>query len=258
MKDILTSTPVVLSINSLDPTGGSGISADIETLASIGCHCTPVVTQLLTGNTGALNNAQITDSSLLIEQIRSVLEDISVNLISIGDVGSISNVEAIHTILNDYPDIPVLFHSEFDQDNTLGSAMLTLLFPQADLSILSKQDILMYTTGADTLAASAQELMEYGCSNVLITDDNTNSTQITNHWFSKHSSKQIYHRERLPYHFNGANSTLAAAISAYLAHGLSMAESIQQAHQFTWQALQKARRLGMTHHFPDRMHWCKK
>ncbi|WP_145999192.1 bifunctional hydroxymethylpyrimidine kinase/phosphomethylpyrimidine kinase [Oceanicoccus sp. KOV_DT_Chl] len=41
MQDLLASTPVVLSINNLDPSGGGGISADIETLTSLGCHCTP-------------------------------------------------------------------------------------------------------------------------------------------------------------------------------------------------------------------------
>lgn len=260
MTALMTSTPVVLSLSNLDPSGGGGISADIETLASLGCHCTPVVTRLAARDTSNVKNSQITDTTLLIEQIRAVLEDIEVNLINIGDVASISNAEAIHTILSDYPDIPVLFHPELDAqaNNEFGLAIFTLLFPQARLSILNKQAVLALTPGADTLAACAQELMEYGCDNLLITGDNSDSTQITNHWFSRHSNKQQYHRERIPNNYNGAGNTLAAAVSAYLAHGLSMAESIQQAQQFTWQALQKGRRIGMGELLPDRMHWCKK
>lgn len=260
MTDQMTSTPVVLSLSVLDPTGSAGISADIETLASLGCHCAPVVTRLSAGNTSGIKSRQITDASLLIEQIRTVLEDITVDLINIGDVASISNAEAVHTILNDYPEIPVLFHPQLHQsdEDDLRNALFSLLFPLADLSILSKQAMLMVTTGADTLSACAQELMEYGCDNVLITGDNSNSMQITNHWFSQHSAKQQFHRERLPFSFNGAGSTLAAAASGYLAHGLSMAESLQQAHRFTWQALQKGRRIGMGDHLPDRMHWSKK
>lgn len=260
MTDLMTSTPVVLCLSSLDPSGGGGISADIETLASLGCHCTPVITKLTARDTRSIKNSQITDTALLIEQVRAILEDIDVNLINIGDVASISNAEAMHTILSDYPHIPVLFHPELTgQDNSpLGSALFTLLFPQATLSILTKHAMLAITSGADTLAACAQELMEYGCDNLLITGDNTDSTQITNHWFSQHSSRQQYHRERIPHNYNGATCTLAAAVSGYLAHGLSIAESIQQAQQFTWRALQKGRRIGMGELLPNRMHWCKK
>ncbi len=31
-------TPVVMAMSGADPTGGAGIQADIETIASLGCH----------------------------------------------------------------------------------------------------------------------------------------------------------------------------------------------------------------------------
>jgi len=250
-----------MSITSHDPCGGGGISADIETLASLGCHCTPIITQLCARDTSQLKDSFVTHTSLLIEQIRAVLEDINVNLFSIGDVTSIRNAEAIHTILCDYSDIPVLLHPgklKQPDDCGLDQALSTLLLPRSKLLILSKENALALAPSADTLAACAQQILDSGCNNLLITGDQTVSTQIKNHWFLAHSSSQQYTWERLPYAYQGANDTLAAATSAYLAHGLSMAEAIQQAQQFTWQALHQGRRIGMGKLLPDRMHWCKK
>ena len=40
------STPIVMCVAELDPTGGGGIAADIETLASLACHCTPIMSAI--------------------------------------------------------------------------------------------------------------------------------------------------------------------------------------------------------------------
>ena len=42
------------------------------------------------------------------DQTRAVLEDMPVSCFKIGMIGSAENVEAIHSILIDYPDIPVV------------------------------------------------------------------------------------------------------------------------------------------------------
>ena len=34
--------PVVMAFSGLDPTGGAGIQADIEAIASMGCHTLPI------------------------------------------------------------------------------------------------------------------------------------------------------------------------------------------------------------------------
>ena len=269
----MTSTPVVMSIASHDPSGGGSLSADIETLASLGCHCTSIITQLCARDTSSIKDNHIIDAGFLIEQTRVVLEDIKVNVFNIGDLASIANAEAIHTILSEYQHIPVVFHPQLQPhtDIAFNNALCSLLIPQATIVILNKDDALDLTPGADTLVASARELLEYGCENLLITGDYagnshnhqpqsslTHSHQTHNHWFSQRASSQLYSWDRLPYDYHGAGAILAAATSAYLAHGLSMTESLQQAQRFTWQALQQGRRIGMGQLLPNRMHWCKK
>jgi hydroxymethylpyrimidine/phosphomethylpyrimidine kinase len=257
----LTSSPVVMSITSHDPTGGGGISADIETLTSLGCHCTPIITKLSARDTTDIKDTQITDTGLLIGQVRAVLEDITVNFFKIGDLASTSHVEAVYTILNDYPNIPVLLDPHIyqaDGQHEISRAIRTLLFSHAEITVLSTAEAHTLAPGSDTLSACAQELMEYGCDNILITGGHGASPHVSNHWFSQHGQSQRYEWERHPNCFEGAGCTLSAALSAYRAHNLSLTESIKQAQQYTWHALQKGLRIGMGQLIPDRLHWCRK
>ncbi len=84
--------PVVMCFSGLDPTGGAGIQADIETLFSIGCHGAPVVTALTAQNTQNAITSLPTEPSLLIQQARAILEDIPISCFKIGLPGSIDCV----------------------------------------------------------------------------------------------------------------------------------------------------------------------
>lgn len=255
----LTNTPVVMSISSHDPSGCAGISADIETLSSLGCHCTPIISKLAAQDTRSIKDSQITQTSLLIEQIRSVLEDITVDFIKIGELPSTAHIEAVHTILNDYPDIPVVLDPFWESPHRspeLTEAICDLLLPQAYISLMSKDHALQLRSHADTTPALIQELMELGCQHIFLTHvESASLPTICNQLFNTRGLCQQYHWPRLNEHFVGAGCTLSAALAAYLAHGFSLAESVQQAQQFTHQAITKGRRIGMGRLLPDRMHW---
>ena len=67
-----------MCFSGLDPTGGAGLQADIETLFSIGCHSLPIATALTAQNTQNVINMIATEPALLVQQARAVLEDISI------------------------------------------------------------------------------------------------------------------------------------------------------------------------------------
>ena len=68
----------------LDSTGGAGLQADIEAVASMGCHAAPVVTALTVQDTQRVMEYTPVDATLLIAQARAVLEDMPVATIKIG------------------------------------------------------------------------------------------------------------------------------------------------------------------------------
>ena len=108
MNEIASTVPVVLALSGNDPSGGAGIQADIESLASHGCHCAPVITAITVQDTQTVFSYAPLDGTLIMEQARAVLEDMPVAAIKIGMLGSAEAVEAICGVLQDYPNIPVV------------------------------------------------------------------------------------------------------------------------------------------------------
>lgn len=252
--------PVLLTINSHDPSGGAGLVADVETAASLGCHCLSAVTALNVRDTQQHKDRQPGTAAMVIEQVRSALEDTPVHAIKIGDLASVAQVEAIHTILADYPNIPVvldpvLHHGAADGD--VNAAIRVLLMPLATVSVVSLEHINALTSTADSVAAATQELFEHGGEYFLVTSAAGEQGQLINRLFSRKGMVKEYTWACLPDRFHGAGSTLSAAITAYLAHGFELFEALQQGQQFTWQALQAARQLGMGCKVPDRLFWAR-
>ncbi|HEX5636755.1 MAG TPA: bifunctional hydroxymethylpyrimidine kinase/phosphomethylpyrimidine kinase, partial [Gammaproteobacteria bacterium] len=101
----MTSKPVVLCLSGLDPSGGAGIQADIEAINYQGCHPTAVITALTVQDTRNVQHFECVDAQLILRQARTVLQDMKVNAIKIGMLGSVAIADAIHCLLREYPQI---------------------------------------------------------------------------------------------------------------------------------------------------------
>ena len=136
MKNI----PVVMTFSGHDPSGGAGIQADIEVLASQGCHATPVITALTVQDTRDVVDFTPLAASHVITQARAVLEDMPVAAFKIGMLGSVENAQAIYTILQDYPQLPLVLDpilasgggTQLGAEN-LPAAINTLLLPRTSV-----------------------------------------------------------------------------------------------------------------------------
>ncbi|MGQ9425381.1 bifunctional hydroxymethylpyrimidine kinase/phosphomethylpyrimidine kinase [Gilvimarinus sp. F26214L] len=265
MTEFHSDTPVVMSLSSHDPSGSAGIQADIETTASLGCHCTPIITALTAKDTQAVKDISPVETGLLIEQARAILEDMPVRAIKLGLMGSVENIEAVHTILRDYPDIPVVldpvtaeFNNELFNASAVISATAALLMPLATIATPDLVEAHDMALGADTVDACAQEILETGCQYVLISGSVRNATHYENSLYGEGHLIRHYKWPRIRMISHGCGATLAASIASYLAHGLRLEDAVQQGQNFTWHALAASRRLGMGCFIPNRMHWADK
>lgn len=251
--------PVILSINSHDPSGGAGSVADIETIASLGGHCVSAITALNVRDTRNLKDRRHGEATLLIEQIRAALEDCDVRAIKVGDLSSVAQVEAVHTILAQYRGIPVVLDPVLihDDDGEICRALCNLLLPQVTIAVISRDHVRELGGLGDTLQASLAGLFEHGIEQLLVTDLAPHTQRCVNALYHRLGNSRDYDWERLPHTYHGAGSTLSAALTAYLGHGIDLHEAIQQAQKFTWQALCSARALGGGALIPDRFFWAR-
>ena len=268
--------PTVLSFAATDPSSGAGVQADILSLSSIGCYPLSVITGITVQDTVGVESVMPLDADWINDQARSILEDVSVNAFKLGLLGSVENVAVIAEIVADYPDIPliidpILTSGRGDElsNEEMMAAMCELLFPQATLitpNSLEARRLAFYDEGDEVKHSALEEcalrLLGMGSEYVLITGTHERSNDVVNSLYGMLPNQapgliKDYHWERLPGSYHGSGCTLTSAITACLAHGLSMEESVHEAQEFTWQTLRHAFRPGMGQFIPDRFFWAR-
>ena len=259
-----SSVPVVMVFSGNDPSGGAGIQADIEALISHGCHTAPVVTTLTIQDTQDVIGFTPLDGELIMEQARTVLEDMPVSAFKLGLLTSAEAVQAVHTILRDYPDIPVIMDPVLASgggsmlaDDDVVESMTELLLPQATVLTPNSREARLLAPEADTLDACGMALLAHGVEFVLITGTHENTPAVNNTLYANNRILESFTWERLEGSFHGSGCTLAASIAGLLAQGLEPFSAIHEAQEYTWQALSEAYRIGMGQLIPNRLFWAR-
>lgn len=268
---MLQPPPIVLSFAANDPSGGAGIQADMLTIASMGCHPLSIITAITIQDTTGVEDVMPLDPEWIIDQARTVLEDMPVHVFKIGLLGSVEIIAAIAEIISDYPHIPlvmdpVLTSGRGDElaNEEMIDAMRELLLPQVTILTpnslearhLAQQDNDPNESKLD-LSLCAQRLLQMGCEYVLITGTHENTIHVTNTLYDSSGVVRTDEWKRLDNTYHGSGCTLASAIAASLANGISISESVIDAQDYTWHALQAGFRPGMGQYIPNRLFWAK-
>jgi hydroxymethylpyrimidine/phosphomethylpyrimidine kinase len=267
MSDI---PPIVMTFAATDPSGGAGLQADILTIASMGCHPLSVVTAITVQDTSGVDDVQPMDAEWVVDQARTVLEDMPVAAFKIGLLGSVDNITAIAEVISDYPDVPLVFDpvlasgrgDELANEDML-SALRELLLPQTTILTPNSMEARRLIVDEDNeqddpnLNECAKRIIQLGCEYVLITGTHEHTPKVINTLYGERGLVRSDNWPRLPGIYHGSGCTLASAIAALLANGLPMEEAVREAQEYTWEALKYGFRPGMGQHIPDRLFWAR-
>jgi hydroxymethylpyrimidine/phosphomethylpyrimidine kinase len=260
--------PIVLTFAASDPSGGAGLQADLLTLASMGCHPLSVVTALTVQDSAGVEGVLAIDSDWVADQARCLLEDMPVDAIKIGVMGSVENIAAIAEIVSDYPDLPLIFDpvlasgrgDELASDE-MTRAMRELLLPQTTILTPNSMEARRLADSDDdeepALQVCAERLVATGCEYVLVTGTHEPTREVVNTLYAKSGVVRVDSWQRLPGSYHGSGCTLASAIAAMLANGLELPQAVREAQDYTWNTLKKAYRPGMGQFLPDRLFWAR-
>ncbi|MFA6014071.1 MAG: hydroxymethylpyrimidine/phosphomethylpyrimidine kinase [Gallionellaceae bacterium] len=262
--------PIVLTFAATDPSSGAGLQADILTIASMGCHPLSVVTAITVQDTSGVDDVYPMDAEWVIDQARTVLEDMPVAAFKIGLLGSVENIAAIAEIVSDYPDIPLVFDpvlasgrgDELANEDMLD-ALRELLLPQTTILTPNSMEARRLIVDEDNekddpnLMECAKRIIHLGCEYVLITGTHEHTPKVINNLYGERGLVRSDNWPRLPGIYHGSGCTLASAIAALLANGLPMEEAVREAQEYTWEALKYGFRPGMGQHIPDRLFWAR-
>ena len=253
--------PAVLCFAGLDPTGGAGLAADIETIVSMGGHPLPIATSLTVQDTHDVKTLMPVDPGHVIDQARAVLADIPVAAVKIGLLGSLGIVDALHDVLAGCEEVPVVLDpigraggGASLADDDLMRAIASRLVPRTKVLTPNTGEVLRLVPGAETVAGAVERLVTSGCGHVLVTGADESTPSVVNRLYGARGLVESFVWPRVEGVFHGSGCTLAAAVAARLACGVTPDEAVIEAQRFTHEAIANGYRIGAGQLVPDRLH----
>ncbi|MCG1043173.1 hydroxymethylpyrimidine/phosphomethylpyrimidine kinase [Mycetohabitans sp. B8] len=259
--------PIVLTFGLSDPTGASGLQADLLTLASIGCHGASVLTGYAVRDSAASGDVTGLDPEAVASQARMLLEDMPIAAFKVGATTRAEIVSAIAEVVADYDDLPLILVPDFTLDeqhvlagDELRESIAELLAPQTTVLIADPTTLVQLAqpdSDADpiTLDGAITHLLGQGCEYVLCTD--ARPSQLLNTLFSEEGQVRQDAWERGGERLIGLADTLGAALTALLANGQDPGEAVREAQEYVHQAIRHAYRPGMGGYMLDRFFWAR-
>ena len=264
-----TSPACVMLFNASDPSGAGGLTADIATVASVGGHPVAVVTGAYIRDTAEIFDHFSMDDEAVTDQARAALEDLPVQVIKIGFVGSPENISAIAELAADYAELPVVSYMpnlSWWQDSLIDQyldAFRELILPQTSVLVGNHSTLWRWllpdwssdrSPGARDIAAAAAEM---GVPYTLVTGIPLPEQFIENVLASPEAVLCSGRFELFDATFTGAGDTLSAALTSLLACGSDLAEACTEALGYLDHCLDAGFRPGMGHVVPGRMFWAE-
>jgi hydroxymethylpyrimidine/phosphomethylpyrimidine kinase len=100
--------PRLLTIAGSDSGGGAGVQADLKAFARAGAHGMSAITAITVQNTVEVRDVHPVPPDVIVGQVAAVVEDIGVDAVKIGMLGSVATIDAVERALELIGDAPVV------------------------------------------------------------------------------------------------------------------------------------------------------
>ena len=247
----------VLTIAGSDSGAGAGLQADLKTFCALGVYGSTVVTAVTAQNTCGVQDWLALPSSLVAQQIQSVRSDIGAIAIKTGMLANAEIIEVVADAMKSKaPQAlvvdPVMAAKSGDPlvDDTAVAAYRETLFPLATIvtpnlpeveRLLGKQ-----VREESEMRRAAQAIVGLGCRAALVKGGHAAGS--ARDILFDGSDFYAFEQERIATrNDHGTGCTLASAIAAYLAHGLTIPDAVRKAKEYLTGALQHSYAIGAGH-----------
>ncbi len=259
--------PCVLLFNANDPSGAGGLTADVTSVISAGCHPLTVLTGAYARDTSDIHAHFTLPEDAVAEQARSVLEDMPVQAIKVGFAGSAANLAMIAHIAADYPELPLVAYMpplswwHEDEIEPYLQAFAELLLPQTSVLVGSHGALWRWllperaSSRPPTARELAQAAAAQGAPCVLVSGIPVAAQQLGNQLCSPQGLLYSANTTRLESRFGGAGDTLSATLAALLASGHDLDAAAREALGYLERSLGQGFAPGMGQSLPNRMFW---
>lgn len=233
--------PRVLAIAGSDSSGGAGIQADIKTITMLGGYGMTAITAVTAQNTRGVRAVETLSPDFVAAQMDACFEDIGVQAVKIGMLGSADIAEVVADRLEDCG-IPIVFDPVMVA--TSGSALADEATIEAfewlmELATLTTPNV------AELAALGGPEAMAEREVPYLAKGGDAEGAMVEDRLVRPGHEDRVWDAARIvTRHTHGTGCTLSSAIATHLARGASLEDAIEQARGFVRAALQAAPGFG--------------
>ena len=245
--------PKVLIIAGSDSGGGAGIQADIKAITYFKGYAMTAVTAITAQNTIGVQSIYPLPKQIVIEQINSVTNDLSPDIIKIGMLADEEIIDHISNNISDYKIVldPVMVATSGDvliKDeiiNSIKDKLINksfLITPNIfEAEILSEMKI----NDLENQIEAGIKLLKLGCKNVLIKGGHGNSENINDVLITSNGDEHIYESKKIiSKNTHGTGCSLASAIATNLGLGIDIKESIKISIEYVQNGIKNAPDFG--------------
>jgi len=244
--------PCVLSIAGSDSRGGAGIQADLKAFARCGVHGMTAITAITAQSTTGVSGVEAISPEMIVAQVEAVADDIGVDAVKIGMLGSAEAVEAVARALDVAAGPPVVLDPVMVaesgtplSDAATRAAVAERLIPRATVITPNVAEARMLSAGAtaarpppgldddgdgatfDELASLAAAVHAFGPAYAVVTGGH--AAEPTDAFFDGERVERIRGVRREGGATHGSGCTHSSALAAFLSLGHSPLEAARRA-----------------------------
>lgn len=246
--------PRVLTIAGSDSGGGAGVQADLKTFAAFGVYGMSAITAVTAQNTTEVTRVHPVPPDVVRAQIEAVYEDVGVDAVKIGMLGTEQNVHAVADALEGQAPRPLVVDpvlrstsgTELLSSQGMG-ALVERLLVRAVLVTPNLEEAARLTglrvESEEERRAAARALHRLGPA-VLVTGGHGSGAEVVDLLFDGQRFYRFAYPRIETRSLHGTGCTLSAAITASLAAGRPLNDAVEHGGRFVQQAIRAAFPLG--------------
>jgi hydroxymethylpyrimidine/phosphomethylpyrimidine kinase len=233
--------PRILSIAGSDSSGGAGIQADIKTITMLGGYAMTAITAVTAQNTLGVAAVEVLSPALIAAQIDACTNDIGVDAIKIGMLGSPAIAAAVADRIMALG-VPVVFDPVM-----IATSGAALADPETIAGFERLMQLATVTTPnvAELAALGGHEGMRARGIAYLAKGGDGEGERVEDALCLPGADPHVMAGARIhTRHTHGTGCTLSSAIATYLGRGLELPEAVDRARLFVRSALRAAPGFG--------------
>lgn len=233
---------IVLSIAGSDPSAGAGIQQDLKTITALECYGCTVITALTTQNTQGVQDVKAVEGEVVASQLQSLINDLDIAAIKIGQIPTMNAAEAIVRALKPYLNIhsvpvvydPVMVSTSGKKmmDEECLDYIMNELFPLCTLITpnLPETEVLWgkHIQTTKDIEEAGRYLTEKYATAFLVKGGHAGGEEMTDRLYLTDGTTKYFNTKKIKSgNLHGTGCTLSSAIASLLAKGQSLSEAVK-------------------------------